>query len=147
MRKRIFVDTNIIISGIFFAGNEAKLLSLEDIDLYTSDVVIQELKDVAIRKFKSLKMEDKRLALMEIERSLVDFELIIEEKDYRKNIGKANELIRKEKDSRILAAVLTIGPDCFVTGDKDFHNPRVKQIVAVRYTKQVLAELGITPVV
>ena len=143
MRKKIFVDTNIIISGIFFSGNEAKLISLEEIDLYTSDVVIEELKDVAISKFRSLKMEDKRLALVEIERSLVDFELIITEKDYRKNILKAKELIRKEKDSRILAAVLTISPDYFVTGDKDFHNPKVKQLVAVRYTKEVLAELGV----
>ena len=143
MRKRIFVDTNIIISGIFFAGNEAKLLSLEEIDLYTSDVVIKELKDVALSKFKSLKMEDKRLALMEIERSLVDLELIIAEKDYRKNIKKAEELIRKEKDSKILAAVLTISPDYFVTGDKDFHNPRIKQLVEVRYTKEVLTALGV----
>ena len=143
MRKKIFVDTNIIISGIFFSGNEAKLISLEEMDLYTSDVVIEELKEVAISKFRSLKMEDKRLALLEIERALVDFELIISEKDYRKNILKAKELIRKEKDSRILAAVLTISPDYFVTGDKDFHNSRVKQLVAVRYTKEVLAELGI----
>ena len=143
MRKKIFVDTNIIISGIFFSGNEAKLISLEEIDLYTSDVVIEELKDVAISKFRSLKMEDKRLALVEIERSLVDFELIITEKDYRKNILKAKELIRKEKDSRILAAVLTISPDYFVTGDKDFHNPKVKQLVKVRYTKEVLTALGL----
>ena len=71
LRKKIFVDTNIIISGIFFTGNEAKLISLEEIDLYTSDVVMEELKDVAISKFRSLKMEDKRLALVEIERSLL----------------------------------------------------------------------------
>jgi len=143
LRKKIFVDTNIIISGIFFSGNEAKLISLEEIDLYTSDVVIEELKDVAISKFRSLKMEDKRLALVEIERSLVDFELIITEKDYRKNILKAKELIRKEKDSRILAAVQTISPDYFVTGDKDFHNSRVKQLVKVKYTKEVLTALGL----
>ena len=87
MRKKIFIDANVIISGTFFEGNESKLISLEDVDLYTSDVVIKEVKDVAMRKFKSLKMEDKRIALMEIERSLVDFEVIVKEKDYKKNIG------------------------------------------------------------
>ena len=46
MRKKIFVDTNVVISGTFFEGNESKLLSLEDVDLYTSDVVVKELKDV-----------------------------------------------------------------------------------------------------
>ena len=119
------------------------MISFEDIDLYTSDLVVEEVKDVAMRKFKSLKMEDKRIALMEIERSLVDFEVIVKEKDYKKSIGKAKNLIRKEKDSKILAAVLTIKPDFFVTGDKDFHSFKVKQLVPVRYTKEVLKDLGV----
>ena len=50
--------------------------------------------------FKSLKMEDKRIALMEIERSLIDFVLVVEEKDYLKRIGEARKLIRKEKIQR-----------------------------------------------
>ena len=143
MRKKIFIDANVIISGTFFEGNESKLISLEDADLYTSDVVIKEVKDVAMRKFKSLKIEDKRIALMEIERSLVDFEVIVKEKYYKRNIGRAKKLIRKEKDSKILAAVLAINPDYFVTGDKDFHNFKIKQLVPVRYTKEVLEDLGV----
>ena len=143
MRKKIFIDANVIISGTFFEGNESKLISLEDADLYTSDVVIKEVKDVAMRKFKSLKVEDKRIALIEIERSLIDFEVIVKEKDYKRNIGRAKKLIRKEKDSKILAAVLAINPDYFVTGDKDFHNFKIKQLVPVRYTKEVLEDLGV----
>jgi hypothetical protein len=45
-------------------------------------------------------MEDKRIALMEIERSLIDFVLVVEEKDYLKRIGEARKLIRKEKIQR-----------------------------------------------
>jgi len=143
LRKKIFIDANVIISGTFFEGNEAKLISLEDVDLYTSDVVIKEVKDVAMRKFKSLKVEDKRIALIEIERSLIDFEVIVKEKDYKRNIGRAKKLIRKEKDSKILAAVLAINPDYFVTGDKDFHNFKIKQLVPARYAKEVLEDLGV----
>ena len=143
MRKKIFIDANVIISGTFFEGNESKLISLENVDLYTSDVVIEEVKDVAMRKFKSLKMEDKRIALMEIERSLVDLEVIVKEKDYKKSIEKAKKFILKEKDLKILAAVITINPDYFVTGDKDFHNFKIKQLVPVRYTKEVLNDLGV----
>jgi len=143
LRKKIFIDANVIISGTFFEGNESKLISLEDADLYASDVVIKEVKDVAMRKFKSLKVEDKRIALIEIERSLIDFEVIVKEKDYKRNIGRAKKLIRKEKDSKILAAVLAINPDYFVTGDKDFHNFKIKQLVPVRYTKEVLEDLGV----
>jgi len=143
LRKNIFIDANVVISGTFFKGNESKLISLENVDLYTSDVVIEEVKDVAMRKFKSLKMEDKRIALMEIERSLVDLEVIVKEKDYKKSIEKAKKFIRKEKDLKILAAVMTINPDYFVTGDKDFHNFKIKQLVPVRYTKEVLNDLGV----
>ena len=96
-----------------------------------------------MRKFKSLKMEDKRIALMEIERSLVDLEVIVKEKDYKKSIEKAKKFILKEKDLKILAAVITINPDYFVTGDKDFHNFKIKQLVPVRYTKEVLNDLGV----
>ena len=66
MRKKVFVDTNVIISGIFFYGNEAKLLSLVDIDLITSDTVTSEVKQVAIRKFDSLRIENKKIALIKI---------------------------------------------------------------------------------
>jgi predicted nucleic acid-binding protein len=103
LRKIVFLDANVIISGTFFEGNESKLISLEDIDLYTSDIVVQEVKEVAIKKFKSLKTEDKRIALLEIERSLIDFVSIVEEKDYLKKVGEARKLIRKEKDSKILS--------------------------------------------
>ena len=143
LRKIVFLDANVIISGTFFEGNESKLISLEDIDLYTSDIVVKEAKEVAIKKFKSLKTEDKRIALMEIERSLIDFVSIVEEKDYLKKVGEARKLIRKEKDSKILAAVLAVKPDYFVTGDKDFHTFKMKQVVPVRHTKEVLEDLGI----
>ena len=52
-------------------------------------------------------------------------------------------MIRKEKDLKILAAVMTIKPDYFVTGDKDFHNFKIKQLVPVRYAKEVLEDLGV----
>jgi predicted nucleic acid-binding protein len=37
MRYRIFLDTNILISGIFFEGNETNLLDMTEIDLITCE--------------------------------------------------------------------------------------------------------------
>ncbi|MCK4401297.1 putative toxin-antitoxin system toxin component, PIN family [bacterium] len=141
MRKKVFVDTNVIISGTFFNGNEAKLLSLVDVDLVTSDTVISEVKQVAIRKFASLRIENKKIALLELEHSLQDFNRIIECKEYLKNISEAKKLIKHKKDSEILAAVIEVNPDYFVTGDKHFHTEAVAEKVNVKYTKQVLDEL------
>lgn len=40
MRYRVFLDTNILLSGIFFEGNESKILDLVELDLITSEDVI-----------------------------------------------------------------------------------------------------------
>ena len=39
MKLRGFVDTNILLSGIFFEGNEAKILDLVEIELLTCEDV------------------------------------------------------------------------------------------------------------
>ena len=54
---RVFLDTNILISGIFFSGIESKLLSLSKIEFITSDTAVSELKEVVMRKFVSIKAE------------------------------------------------------------------------------------------
>ena len=141
MRKKVFVDTNVIISGTFFYGNEAKLLSLVDVDLITSDTVISEVKQVAIRKFDSLRIENKKIALLELEHSLQDFSRIFEYKEYYHRISEAKKLIKHKKDSEILAAVIEVNPDYFVTGDKHFHTKAIAGKVNVKHTKQVLDEL------
>lgn len=44
MRYKVFLNTNVLLSGIFFEGNEAKLLNVMEIDLITSEDVVRELK-------------------------------------------------------------------------------------------------------
>lgn len=55
MRYKVFVDTNILLSGIFFEGNESTILDLVELDLITSEDVIDELKKVIRKKLKYLK--------------------------------------------------------------------------------------------
>lgn len=64
---KIFLDTNILISGIFFSSNESRLLSIPNIEFFTSDIALEELKEVVSRKFVSLKIESKSIAYQEIE--------------------------------------------------------------------------------
>jgi len=143
LRKKIFVDTNILLSGVFFSGNEAKILSLMDIDLYTSDYVIKEAKEVIRRKFETFGVESCKVALEELEHAVMDFEEIIQEKSYAHNLEMARSLINKPKDVPILAAVLSIKPDYFITGDNHFFTPEVKKIINVCKTRRVLEELGL----
>jgi len=44
MRYKVFVDTNILLSGIFFDGNESRILDLVELDFVTSeDVVLDKI--------------------------------------------------------------------------------------------------------
>lgn len=143
MRKRVFLDANIIISGTFFVGNESRILSLGDIDLMTSDLVVEEVKEVVARKFKSLRVESRRIGLVEVERTFIDFDKIVDESEYSSKIPEAKEIVHKKKDSKILAAVLALKPDYFITGDDDFFIPEVQQRVPVMRTKEFLEKYGI----
>src|SRR3989338_892615 len=143
LRKRVFIDTNIILSGVFFSGNDSKVLSLMDIDLFTSDLAIEEAKEVIRRKYGAFGNESCKIALEELENAVMDFAGIIQKKYYSDKIHAAKKLIDKEKDSKILAAALTINPDYFITGDSDFFKPEVKKLINVCKTKDVLRELGL----
>ena len=140
--KKIFVDTNILISGIFFRGNEAKLLEMPGIELITSDTVIAELKKVTLKKFTSLSVESRKIVMEEIHRATMDLR-IIGEKEYLQLIPRASQLVAGEADGKILAAVIRSKPDYFVTGDKHFHVERVREIAVVKSTIAILRELEI----
>lgn len=140
MRKRIFLDANIIISGTFFRGNEAKLLSIPDIELYTCDIIVEEVKEVTRRKLAKLTRDGIETALAKIEASLQDFHETLSFNEYAHRINEARTFIKKDKDSKILAAVIHAKPDVFVTGDRDFHTDEIKKIVKVRYTRELLRE-------
>ena len=140
---KVFLDTNVLISGIFFPGNEALLLSLPNLELITSEVAVKELKEVASRKFSSFKVESKRVALHEIERALGDLR-IVEEKEGRKCLGEASRFVQGENDRKILAAVFYANPDYFITGDRHFHTAPIKSRINVKYAREFLRELKIT---
>jgi putative PIN family toxin of toxin-antitoxin system len=143
VKKRVFVDANVLISGIFFKGNESKLLSALNVELITSDTVIKEIYDVARLKFKSLKISTQKIALQEIENALKDISEIIKKEKYISYLPEVEKLVKSEDDRSILAAVLFTKPDYFVTGDKHFYSEAVKKKVKIKKTKEVLKELKI----
>lgn len=56
---------------------------------------------------------------------------------------EAAKLVRGKNDQRILAAVLYVKPDYFITGDKHFHTRRIKERIKIRNAQEVLKELGV----
>lgn len=137
---KIFLDTNILISGIFFRGNEAKLLRITEVEFITSQTVVEELKHIVKIKFRSLKVESFKLAIEEVDKAIKDIH-IVQDVSYDKYIEEAKELVRGKNDQKIMAAVLFSKPDYFITGDKHFYNNKVESRVKIKRTKEILEQL------
>jgi putative PIN family toxin of toxin-antitoxin system len=140
MRFKVFLDTNILLSGIFFEGNEAKILDLVEIELVTSEDVVEELRKVVKKKIKYLKERTFEIALSETERAISDITIISRSK-YNHKIKEAERLITHKKDVAILAAVLYVKPDYFLTGDAHFYTDKIKSVVTVLTAKDFLAKI------
>jgi predicted nucleic acid-binding protein len=140
MKYKVFVDTNILLSGIFFEGNESRILDMVELDLVTCEDAVDELRGIVRKKLKYLKARTFEIALAETEKALSDI-VIVPRTTYNHMLKEAGLLIRHKKDIPILAAVLFIRPDYFLTGDMHFFTDGIKSIVQVMTTKDFLARM------
>jgi predicted nucleic acid-binding protein len=140
MKYKVFVDTNILLSGIFFEGNESSILDFVELNLITSEDAVAELRRVVRKKLKYLKERTFEIALAEIEKALADI-VVIPRKKYSHELKKAEFLIKHKKDIPILAAVLYVRPDYFLTGDAHFFTDSIKSIVNVITARDFLEKI------
>ena len=125
---KVMIDTNILISGLFFSGNPRKVLiqALDDkICLILSEDVVDETERVISKKFSDSKQLPKAMALFY---AIISKSEVIDREKYQEMVSVAlNDLsIRDVKDAPILACALFYSPDCFITGDKDFDPLKVR---------------------
>lgn len=135
---RIFLDTNIIISGIVFQGPERELLriiSLYRHQLILTNYILAEIMDVMHRKFP-----DKEAA---IEAILAAFNVEWIPNPSVTEVRDAASKTRDRKDAVVLATVVMAKPDLFVSGDLDFHTPDVVALVKTRTTQAALEILRV----
>ena len=111
---RIMLDTNILVSAIFFPSPQTRRFIREvsgKHGLLLCDYVIEELRLVVERKFPG-----KKTALEQFFLEL-PFGLIHTPREI--DVGNFPS-VRDRKDSPILATAILENVDVFVTGDKDF---------------------------
>jgi len=117
----VLLDTNVIISGLFFKGNEQRVLQEFFRKNFTNvmpEHVLIELQRIIERKFKHHHLVPVVHAGIDMIKGL---SLFFPCEAYAGNIKDAAGMIRDRKDSFILACALTARPDLLVTGDRDFH--------------------------
>ena len=124
--RRVFIDTNVLLSGLAFGGNEATVLRLaaaNQVRLVISQAVLRETRSGIDRKFPQLAGDLEDLL------SKVSWESV----DYpdAEAIASASRLIRDPNDAPILASIILAKPDFALTGDKDLLTDEVKAIAPV----------------
>ena len=104
------IDTNVIVSGLIFTGNERRVLDLarrRRFDIYLSQFIVDETRSVLARKFQ-LDPSDINTALA----ILTEIAQVIEPTDM------ANFVPDQHADNRILDCAAAARADYLVTGDR-----------------------------
>ena len=123
-RKRmtlVLLDTNVLISGLFFKGNEHRILWLflnREFANVMPEHVYFELERVVNRKFSKHPALGTVFEQIEMIKHL---SLFIPADQYFAHVNAALDMITDEKDAFVLACALFMDVDVLVTGDKDFH--------------------------
>jgi putative PIN family toxin of toxin-antitoxin system len=109
---RIFIDANVIVSGMVFEGNERKSLTYgtEKKILVTSEHIIEEVRRTMEIKFPQKERIEEFLSILGIE--------VVEKKRYSGEIEK-HAKVRSRKDRHVLACASVSKCEYIVTGDKD----------------------------
>ena len=112
---RVFLDTNVIFSGLYSARGPAGIIMDRFIDGEFTVVISQQVLEELVRTIK----EKLPAALPALRQLLGNVSLeIVKDPDYEV-VAEWAEIIHHE-DAAILAAAVAAQPDYLVTGDKHF---------------------------
>lgn len=139
MTLRVVADTNVIVSAVLWQGIPGRLIAAAvegEIEIYTSQALLDELADVITRK-KLIKA---------VARTGQTAEQILQ--DYRRLAHRVNsrrltaQVSRDADDDHVLACALAARADLVVSGDRDLSDlkqfkgmPIVRPAEALRWIK------------
>jgi uncharacterized protein len=120
---RVLIDTNVLLSGLIWNGNESHLLEMAtsgDIRLLIPKFVINEARRVLAAKFPV------HAHLLDEALNLLDYEVLASPSSHE--LESAQAVLRDPNDAEVLASIIESRPDYAVTGDKDLLTADVRAI-------------------
>ena len=120
-RPRVFLDSNVIFSGLYSSKGAPGIILEHFIEGKLTVVISQQVLEEVVRTIKEKLPE----ALPSLRRLLVSVPLEIREDSDAEEVVRWAEVIHPE-DAAILAAAVAAQPDYLVTGDQHFfENPSI----------------------
>lgn len=110
MRPRVVLDTNVIVSGLFFSGPPRQIIALaleEEVEVATSAPLNEELERVLRTKFPHV-----RLTVQSTIRALTKLAVLTEPKEH------VSVITDDPSDNRVLECALAAHADVIVSGDQ-----------------------------
>ena len=121
---RVFIDANILISGLCFDGPPRRLLLAahnRQIALILAEYVIREAEAVITKKMPDRKADFKDLI------ELLPFESI--SLPSKMMVLRHRKYVTRDEDAAVLASAVLADADYVVSGDKQFNNKATAEMV------------------
>ena len=115
-KLRVFLDTNVIFSGLYSSEGPAGVILEHFIDGKLAVVISQQVLEEVISIIKEKLSE----SLPALRRLLLSVTLEIVKSPESHEISHWSKTMIHSEDAVILAAAITAQPDYFITGDKHF---------------------------
>jgi putative PIN family toxin of toxin-antitoxin system len=116
---RVVLDTNTVISGLFWRGRPFEVLELMrsgQIEVYTSEAILEELLDVLQRSKFSQKLALLNSNAQEVVNSFISWVEVIE-------VGEVAKVVASDPDDdQIIACAKLANADFIISGDADILN-------------------------
>jgi putative PIN family toxin of toxin-antitoxin system len=138
---RIAIDTNTVVSGLFFAGNERKLLLKSlggSLTLVFAEDVVEEIYEVVQETFRDHHNLPAALELLE---TIFAAGELVRRTDYEEGVPEWSRRVRDPYDAPVVACAVSAEVDGIVTGDKDLLGLTQVGGIAVYRTRRLLDRL------
>lgn len=108
---RVVIDTNVLISAIFWTGNPKQLLNKvrrREVAFLTSEILLDELKEILVRKDKPF-----RLSAEEAGQIVTAIRGLAEIVQTQSRVTVCQD----EMDNRVIECAIDGGAECIISGD------------------------------
>jgi len=132
---RVVIDTNVIVSGLLFAGLPGQILDgvrADRFDMCISEVLLSELQDVLSRAKFACRLEQTGLTVHDLVASLRRLAIIV-------TASEVPRIVTADPaDDHVLAAAVAANAGLIVTGDSDLLSLGNHMGVAIVTARQAL---------
>jgi uncharacterized protein len=135
---RIVPDTNVVISGLLWRGNPRRVLDAARdgiIELFTSPVLLEELKDVLSREKFAKRLEAAGVTVQVLAEGFSALATVIDAAPIEPVI------IRDPDDDAVLACAIAAEAEIIASGDDDLLSLKEHQSIRILTATELLTEL------